>query len=62
MDRFKQVTDRKLEKSAIVEVKRDMNTLANEIDVRLTEVNSKVDLIRRDQDRILTIDYLLEEL
>ena len=36
--------------------------MRSEFEVRMTEVGTKVDLIRRDQDRILTIDYLLTEL
>ena len=39
-----------------------MNQMRSEFEVRMTEVGTKVDLIRRDQDRILTIDYLLTEL
>jgi hypothetical protein len=62
VDRFDRVTERKLEKTAIKEVQKDMNQMRSEFEVRLTEVGTKVDLIRRDQDRILTIDYLLAEL
>ena len=62
VDRFERVTERKLEKTAIKEVKKDLNQMKNEFEVRLTEVGTKVDMIRRDQDRILTIDYLLAEL
>jgi hypothetical protein len=48
VDRFERVTERKLEKTAIKEVKKDLNQMKNEFEVRLTEVGTKVDLIRRD--------------
>ena len=62
IDRFEAVTSRKMEKSAIQELKKDINTLKNEFDITLTEIGCKVDLIRRDQDRILTLDDMLNEL
>ena len=48
VDRFERVTERKLEKTAIKEVKKDLNQMRSEFEVRLTEVGTKVDLIRRD--------------
>jgi hypothetical protein len=48
VDRFERVTERKLEKTAIKEVKKDLSQMKNEFEVRLTEVGTKVDLIRRD--------------
>jgi hypothetical protein len=48
VERFERVTERKLEKTAIKEVKKDINQMNSEFDVRLTEVSTKVDLIRRD--------------
>jgi hypothetical protein len=48
VDRFERVTERKLEKTAIKEVQKDLNQMRSEFEVRMTEVATKVDLIRRD--------------
>lgn len=48
VERFERVTERKLERTAINEVKKDFNQMRNEFELRLSEIGNKVDLIRRD--------------
>lgn len=48
VERFERVTERKLERTAINEVKKDFNQMRNEFELRLSEIGTKVDLIRRD--------------
>lgn len=59
---FDKAISTKIDKNALIELKKQVFSQNNSLNVQMAEVSAKFDLIKRDQDRTLTLEEFWKEI
>ena len=62
VNEFDKAISSKIDKNAFLEVKKELFSQNNSLNLQIAEIASKFDLIKRDQDRTVSLDDFLREL